>query len=141
RLRQVPAPISSSPSDLGQSAAPVTAGAFACGAGRRSTIPPPGERFAPAVQPRRSMSGPIRRKRNPLAVALMGLLMLVFLILGVGGSGKLTDIFAGTSGDTVIVAGQHTVSPAEFKRVVEQQKQQYEQRTGPPLTLDFIATR
>jgi peptidyl-prolyl cis-trans isomerase D len=84
------------------------------------------------------MSGPLPRKRHPLAVALMGLLMLVFLILGVSGSNRLGDIFAGTRGDAVIIAGQHMVSTREFKRIFEQQRRNYEEQTHQPLSLDAL---
>jgi peptidyl-prolyl cis-trans isomerase D len=84
------------------------------------------------------MSGPIPRKRHPLAVLLMGLLMLVFLILGVGGSSKLGDIFAGTHGDAVVVAGQHLVGSREFRRIFDQQKRNYEEQTQQSLGLDLL---
>jgi peptidyl-prolyl cis-trans isomerase D len=79
-----------------------------------------------------------RTLQSWLAVALMGLLVLVFLLLGVGGGGgRLTDLFANRS-DAVIVAGQHVVTSNQFKRIFEQQKQRFDQQAGQPVPLDVI---
>ena len=49
------------------------------------------------------MTGSLRSTaRNPVAIALMGLLILVFLLLGVGGGGRFPDMFRGGKADAVV---------------------------------------
>ncbi|MGA0600659.1 peptidyl-prolyl cis-trans isomerase [Caulobacter sp. KR2-114] len=86
------------------------------------------------------MTGSIRpTARNPIAVAMMGILTLVFLIIGVsGGGGGLPNAFRSIDANAVIVAGSHTVSQAEFKRIFEQRKQQIDQQQGQPVPLDLL---
>src|SRR6185503_13836571 len=88
--------------------------------------------------PSRSMATKPRTLQSWLAVAIMGVLVLVFLVLGVGGGGgRLTDIFANRS-DAVIIAGQHVVTMNQFKRIFEQQKQRFDQQAGQPVPLEVI---
>ncbi len=68
----------------------------------------------------------------------MGALTLVFLLLGIGGGGRLPDILNGAATDTVIAAGHHIVSAAEFRTIFEQQKQKLEQQSGQTYTNDFL---
>ncbi len=68
----------------------------------------------------------------------MGALTLVFLLLGIGGGGRLPDILNGAASDTVIAAGRHTVSAAEFRAIFEQQKQKLEQQSGQTYANDFL---
>ena len=59
-----------------------------------------------SLRARPFMTGALRSTaRNPVAVALMGVLILVFLILGVGGGSRFPDLLAGTRGDAVAAAG------------------------------------
>jgi len=87
------------------------------------------------------MTGSIRpTARNPIAVALMGILTLVFLIIGVsgGGGGALSNAFRSLDANAVVVAGSHTVSQQEFKRIFDQRKQQIDQQQGQPVPLDLL---
>ena len=85
------------------------------------------------------MTGTLRSTaRNPVAIALMGLLILVFLILGVGGGGRFPDAFKGSRADAVVTAGGHSMSSTEYKRIFEQQKQHYEEQTKQQYTADFL---
>ena len=67
----------------------------------------------------------------------MGLLILAFLILGVGG-GKFPDAFGTTRADSVVTAGGHAVSANDFKRIFEQQKQKLEEQNKQPLTTELL---
>jgi peptidyl-prolyl cis-trans isomerase D len=85
------------------------------------------------------MTGSLRSSaRNPVAIALMGILILVFLILGVGGGSRLPDIFNGASADSAVSAGRHSVTGREFARIFEQQKQRLEQQANQTFTNDFL---
>jgi peptidyl-prolyl cis-trans isomerase D len=85
------------------------------------------------------MTGSLRSSaRNPVAIGLMGILILVFLILGVGGGSKLPDILNGTSPDAVVTAGSHSLNGREFARIFEQQKQRLEQQSSQTFTNDFL---
>ena len=85
------------------------------------------------------MTGSLRSSaRNPVAIALMGILILVFLILGVGGGSRLPDILNGSSPDSVVTAGAHSLSGREFARIFEQQKQHLEQQSSQTFTNDFL---
>ncbi len=59
----------------------------------------------------------------------MGLLILVFLILGVGGGGRFPDAFRGARADSVVTAGGHVVSATDYRRIFDQQKQHFEEQT------------
>ncbi|MBS0412176.1 MAG: peptidyl-prolyl cis-trans isomerase [Proteobacteria bacterium] len=78
------------------------------------------------------MTGTLRpTARNPVAVLLMGLLTLVFLILGIGGGGGgLGGAFRGIDANAVIVAGQHVTNQHDFKRAFDQQARDISQRQG-----------
>ena len=55
------------------------------------------------------MTGTLRSTaRNPVAVALMGLLILVFLVIGIGGNGRFPDLFRQVRADSVVSAGGHS---------------------------------
>ncbi|HWF01512.1 MAG TPA: SurA N-terminal domain-containing protein [Caulobacteraceae bacterium] len=85
------------------------------------------------------MTGSLRSSaRNPVAVALMGVLILVFLLLGVGTGGRLPDILNGSRSDAVVSAGAHAVTGAEFRKIFDQQKQKAEQQNGQTFTYDFL---
>jgi len=86
------------------------------------------------------MTGSLRpTARNPIAVLLMGLLTLVFLILGIGGGGgSLGGAFRGIDANAVIVAGQHVTTQRDFKRAFEQQKRDIDQRQGQPIPVDVL---
>ena len=60
------------------------------------------------------MTGSIRpTARNPIAVALMGILTLAFLIIGVSGGGGGLNAFRTLDANAVVVAGSHTVTRTE----------------------------
>ena len=84
------------------------------------------------------MTGSLRSTaRSPFGAALMGLLILAFLILGVGG-GKFPDAFGTTRADSVVTAGAHAVSANDYKRIFEQQKQKLEEQNKQPLTTELL---
>ncbi len=85
------------------------------------------------------MTGTLRSTaRNPIAIALMGLLILVFLILGVGGGGRFPDAFRSIRADSVITAGSHSTSSREFRRIFEGQKTKFQEQTQQQLTNEFL---
>jgi peptidyl-prolyl cis-trans isomerase D len=85
------------------------------------------------------MTGSLRSTaRNPVGIALMGVLILVFLVLGVGGGSRLPDILNGTSADAVVSAGRHSISSREYARIFEQQKQRLEQQSNQTFANDFL---
>jgi peptidyl-prolyl cis-trans isomerase D len=85
------------------------------------------------------MTGALRSTaRNPIAIALMGLLILVFLVLGVGGGGRFPDIFNGARGDAVVAAGSHTVSGQDFRKIFDSEKQRFEQQTKQDVPVDML---
>ncbi|HXU99401.1 MAG TPA: peptidyl-prolyl cis-trans isomerase [Caulobacteraceae bacterium] len=84
------------------------------------------------------MTGTLRSTaRNPIAVALMGALILVFLILGVGG-GRFPDAFRTVNADSVVSVGSHATNATEFQRDWDEQKQKFQQESGQPLTNEFL---
>ncbi len=86
-----------------------------------------------------NMTGSLRSTaRNPVAIALMGLLILVFLVLGVGGGGKFPDAFKGARADSIITAGSHVTSANDYRRIFEQQKQRFEQQSKQVVTSEFL---
>jgi peptidyl-prolyl cis-trans isomerase D len=85
------------------------------------------------------MTGSLRSSaRNPVAIALMGVLILVFLVLGVGGGSRLPDLLNAANPDAVVTAGSHSLSGREFSRIFEQQKQRLEQQSSQTFTNDFL---
>ncbi len=68
----------------------------------------------------------------------MGFLMLVFLLLGIGGGGRLPDIFGAVSADSVVAAGGHAMSSRDFRRVFDEQKQKLEQQAQQPLSMETL---
>jgi peptidyl-prolyl cis-trans isomerase D len=85
------------------------------------------------------MTGSLRKTaRNPVGIALMGLLILVFLVLGVGGGGRFPDLFRTASADSVVAAGAHATSSRDFKRIFEQEKQRVEQRAQQSIPMDVL---
>lgn len=68
----------------------------------------------------------------------MGVLTLVFLLLGVGGGGRLPDILGGQRSDSIIAAGRHVISARAFKAIFEQQKQRLEQQANQAYATDFL---
>jgi peptidyl-prolyl cis-trans isomerase D len=85
------------------------------------------------------MTGTLRSTaRNPVAVALMGLLILVFLIIGVGGNGRFPDLFRQVRADSVVSAGSHSMSANDFRKVFDQQKQRFEDQSNQTVTNSFL---
>ncbi len=85
------------------------------------------------------MTGALRTTaKNPVAIAMMGLLILVFLILGVGGGGRLSDIFGGTHGDAVVVAGAHSMSARDFQKVFDQNRQRFEEQSKQQVSVELL---
>jgi len=85
------------------------------------------------------MTGSLRSTaRNPVAVALMGVLVLVFLILGVGGGGRFPDAFRTVNADAVVTAGGHSMSSRDFKRIFDQQKERLEQQAQQQVPIDVL---
>ena len=68
----------------------------------------------------------------------MGLLILVFLILGVGGGGRFPDAFRGARADSVVTAGGHATSATDYRRIFDQQKQRFEQETKQAVTAEYL---
>ena len=85
------------------------------------------------------MTGALRTTaRNPVAIVLMGLLILVFLILGVGGGSRFPDILTGAHGDAVVVAGGHTMNTRDFRKVFDQEKQRFEEQAKQPVPVELL---
>jgi len=85
------------------------------------------------------MTGVLRSTaRNPVAIALMGLLVLVFLILGVGGGSRFPDIFASAGADSVVAAGSHSMSTRDFRQIFDQEKQRVEQQQQAPVPIELL---
>ena len=84
------------------------------------------------------MTGTLRSTaRNPVAIAIMGGLILVFLVMGVGG-GRFPDAFRAVNADAVVSVGSHSLGSRDFDKLWEQQKQKYQQQTGQQLTNEFL---
>jgi peptidyl-prolyl cis-trans isomerase D len=84
------------------------------------------------------MTGTLRSTaRNPVAIAIMGALILVFLVMGVGG-GRFPDAFRAVNADAVVSVGTHSLGSRDFNKVWEQQKQKYEQQSGQQFTNTFL---
>jgi hypothetical protein len=85
------------------------------------------------------MTGTLRSTaRNPIAVALMGLLILVFLVIGIGGNGRFPDLFRQVRADSVVSAGGHSMSATDFRKVFDQQKQRFEDQSKQTVTNAFL---
>jgi peptidyl-prolyl cis-trans isomerase D len=85
------------------------------------------------------MTGSLRSTaRNPLAIALMGLLMLVFLLLGVGGGGRFPDVFRSGGGDAVVSAGVHSMSSRDFRRIFDSEKAKFEQQSQQQTPVELL---
>ena len=63
----------------------------------------------------------------------MGLLVIAF---GVLGSGSVRSILSGRVADSVVDAGSHSVSQAQFEKLFERQQQDYLKQTGQPYPLE-----
>ena len=68
----------------------------------------------------------------------MGLLIVAFLILGVGG-GKFPDAFDAARADQVVTAGGHAVTTRDFKRVFDEQRRKLEEQNKQPLSPEVLA--
>ena len=68
----------------------------------------------------------------------MGLLSLVFLVLGVGGGGRFPDAFKGARTDAVVSTGAHAMTGGEYRKIFEQQKQRYEEQSKQQVTVQFL---
>jgi peptidyl-prolyl cis-trans isomerase D len=85
------------------------------------------------------MTGTLRSSaRNPIGIALMGALTLVFLLLGVGGGQRMPDILSGAKADSVVSAGDHVISATEYKSIFDQQKKRLEQQSNQTYATDFL---
>lgn len=85
------------------------------------------------------MTGSLRSTaRNPVAIALMGLLMLVFLLLGVSGGGRFADIFRQGAGDAVVSAGAHSLNSHDYRRIFDSEVQRLEQQSQQPVTAEVL---
>jgi peptidyl-prolyl cis-trans isomerase D len=85
------------------------------------------------------MTGTLRSTaRNPVAVGLMGLLILVFVVIGIGGNGRFPDLFRQVRADSVVSAGGHSMSATDFRKVFEQQKQRFEDQSKQTVTNTFL---
>src|SRR5579859_2504579 len=85
------------------------------------------------------MTGSLRSTaRNPVAIALMGMLILVFLVLGVGGGGRFPDAFRGARADSVVTAGGHATSASDFRRIFANEKQRIEEQNKQTFTNQFL---
>jgi len=71
--------------------------------------------------------------RSWFGPAIMGLLVIAF---GVLGSGSVRSILSGRIADSVVQAGSHSVSEAQFQKVFERQQQDYLKQTGQPYPLE-----
>ncbi len=87
------------------------------------------------------MTGTLRSSaRNPIAIVIMGFLILVFLVIGVGGNGKFPDLLRMTKPDAVVSAGSHSMTARDYEKVFDQQKQKLqEQNQGQTFTNLFLA--
>ena len=85
------------------------------------------------------MTGTLRSTaRNPVAVALMGLLILVFAVIGIGGNGRFPELFRQVRADSVVSAGGHSMSATDYRKVFEQQKQRFEEQSKQTVTNGFL---
>jgi len=85
------------------------------------------------------MTGTLRSSaRNPIAVAIMGALTLIFLVIGLGGGGHFADAFHAANADAVVSVGGHSTNTRDFQRIWDQQKQKFQQQTGQDLTNQFL---
>src|SRR5438067_1361310 len=87
------------------------------------------------------MTGTLRSSaRNPIAIVIMGFLILVFLIIGVGGNGRFPDLLRTTRPDAVVSAGSHSMSARDFQKIFEGQKDKLQQQNnGQTFTNLFLA--
>jgi peptidyl-prolyl cis-trans isomerase D len=68
--------------------------------------------------------------KSPLVIALLGVLMLSFLVWGV------RDVFTNlNAGDAVIQAGGRTIGEARFRQIFEDELKSYSQQTGQQISL------
>ena len=68
-----------------------------------------------------------------VAALMIGLLIVAFAVFGV------SDVFGKRLSNAVIEAGSRKVSPIEFRREFDQQRQGIEQQMGRPLTIEVAA--
>jgi peptidyl-prolyl cis-trans isomerase D len=71
--------------------------------------------------------------RSWFGPAIMGLLVIAF---GVLGSGSVRSILSGRVADTVVQAGSHSVSEAQFEKVFQRQQEDYLKQSGQPYPLE-----
>ena len=68
--------------------------------------------------------------------------LFIPLTLGLLVFGNVSDVFSGMNAkDAVVIAGDRTVSSAEFKTRFDNAKKDYEQRAGAPIMLDEIVAQ
>ncbi len=73
--------------------------------------------------------------KSPLAVVLIGLIIVSFAIFGI------SDVFRGGSSTAVVTAGSRTVQPIDFKRAFDNARQQAQQQTGQTITPEEAVQR
>ena len=85
------------------------------------------------------MTGALRSTaRSPIAIVLMGLLVLVFLILGVGGGGRFPDVFRSGGGDAVVSAGAHSMTSQDFRKIFESEKERFDKQAQQVTTVELL---
>src|SRR6187549_193990 len=107
----------------------------ACRASAPSTIPRerrrPGSARARWKACSRPMIALIRRlAKSWFATVLLGILIISFAVFGVG------DVFRNMGSNVVVQAGSREVTTTDFRREFNGYKEQAEQRTGKPVTVE-----
>lgn len=70
-----------------------------------------------------------RLAKSPAAAVIIGLLVVSFAVFG------LNDVFSASGSRGVVVAGDHTVTPQEFRRIFDQQLDRIRQQSGQNVTI------
>lgn len=70
-----------------------------------------------------------------VALILIGLLIISFAVWG------MNDVFLGMGNSAVVKAGAHEVTPTDFRREFNQQKERAEEQTGEPIPVDMAVER
>jgi peptidyl-prolyl cis-trans isomerase D len=70
-----------------------------------------------------------RLAKSPAAAVIIGLLVVSFAVFG------LNDVFRASASRGVVTAGEHTVTPQEFRRIFDQQLDRIRQESGQTVTV------
>jgi peptidyl-prolyl cis-trans isomerase D len=73
--------------------------------------------------------------KSPVAIVLIGLLVVSFAVFGIN------DVFRGRIGDSVVKAGDREISPAQFKRLFDNFREQAAQETGRQIGIEEAAAQ